>query len=50
MSPDYLGILDLDLGAMLGVDFKADGQEVTDAVSQRADGSARVLRPELSAR
>lgn len=30
MSPDYLSILDLDLGAMLGVDFKTDGREVTD--------------------
>jgi hypothetical protein len=30
MSPDYLSILDLDLGALLGVDFKTDGREVTD--------------------
>jgi hypothetical protein len=30
MSPDYLSVLDDDLGAMLGVDFKTDGREVTD--------------------
>ncbi len=30
MSPDYLSILDDDLGAMLGVDFETDGREVTD--------------------
>jgi hypothetical protein len=30
MSPDYLSVLDDELGAMLGVDFKTDGREVTD--------------------
>lgn len=30
MSPDYLSVLDEDLGAMLGVDFETDGREVTD--------------------
>lgn len=30
MSPDYLSVLDEDLGAMLGVDFKTDGRKVID--------------------
>lgn len=30
MSPDYLSILDYGLGAMLGIEFKTDGPDVTE--------------------
>ena len=53
---DYLRILDHVLGAMLRVEFTTEGREITDFADEgcsvvlvAADGSSRVLKPELLA-